>query len=228
MTDTPDQALRHALERFLVRGELNRLTDVLKYDPDQPREPAGSPEGGRFAYGGGGRVGRSVVGRAARAVARGVSYVRNSRIVQFAGNALFMRRLNSELRRHDVPASQRAIIAAALVAGGDGVRRQIAQSAASAAALSVAAPASETSISVSIKPRPTPSTSALRESLSYKADDSGSWFVNKHGLVFAVVDDVYYLVDAADIPALVGLTPGDYTHAEIAAAIADAEVHTSL
>ena len=41
-------------------------------------------------------------------------------------------------------------------------------------------------------------------------------------MVFAVVDDVYYAVES-DIPALMGLTPGEYTQDEFAAAVAEAE-----
>jgi hypothetical protein len=52
MTDAPDRALRDALELFLLKGELGRLTDVLKnahHSEDQPRVLAGTPEGGQFA-----------------------------------------------------------------------------------------------------------------------------------------------------------------------------------
>jgi len=129
-----------------------------------------------------------------------------------------MVRLNRERRRHDVPQSQRAIIASALVAGGDGVRREMAQRAATAAALAVAAP--ESNVSVSLSPR---NTSALHTPYWHKAedDDDGGWFVNRHGVLFAVVNDLYFAVDTARVPELSDLEPGDYTHAEIAELIAE-------
>ena len=52
MTDAPDRALRDALETFLLKGEVTRLTNVMKdahHSEDQPRVPAGVPEGGQFA-----------------------------------------------------------------------------------------------------------------------------------------------------------------------------------
>ena len=69
-----------------------------------------------------------------------------------------------------------------------------------------------------------PTTSSLRAAYWHKdggSDGEGSWFVNKSGVVFAVVDDVYFAVDASQMLALAlaELPPGDYTHAEIAAVI---------
>jgi hypothetical protein len=49
MTDAADRPLHDTRQRFLVKGDLSRLIDVLKFDPDQPRVPAGSAEAEWFA-----------------------------------------------------------------------------------------------------------------------------------------------------------------------------------
>ena len=96
----------------------------------------------------------------------------------------------------------------------------MAQTAASAAAISLLAPTSRPSMSVQLPP----TTASLRAAYWHKdEDDEGSWFMNRHGVLLAVVDDVYYGVDTSPVMALADLPPGDYTHEEIAAAIAEDE-----
>jgi hypothetical protein len=52
--------------------------------------------------------------------------------------------------------------------------------------------------------RPAEEKASLRGPYSYKAD-SGSRLVNKNGVLFVVLDNVYYALDASDIPALADL-----------------------
>jgi len=55
-----------------------------------------------------------------------------------------------------------------------------------------------------------PTTASLRAAYWHKdEDDEGSWFMNRHGVLFAVVDDVYYGMDASLVLALADLPPGD-------------------
>jgi len=232
------RGLQDELRLVLVKAEMDGLIGVLKDASTQPRVPAGVPEGGQFASGDGGgpslasRVGRAAVGaagdmgRVAVGAARGAGRA-VVRTAAFARNAWFTLRLNGAMRRQGVSAPTRAAIATALLTGPEGVRRQLAQSAASAAAMTAIGSASQPSQpSVSIT-----NTNIAQSGVRLRKaadDDDGSWFVNKYGLVFAVVDDVYYLVDGSDIPALVGLSPGEYTHAEFAATVAEAEEDDGL
>jgi len=91
----------------------------------------------------------------------------------------------------------------------------MAQTAATAAAVLAVAPESP-SLSVGLSPR---NRSALRTAYWHKAaddsDDDGSWFVNRHGVLFAVVNDVYFAVDTARVPELSDLPRGEYAHGKL-------------
>ena len=149
MIDAPDRALRVALERFVMQGEFDRLVNVVKDASSQPRVPAGGPEGGQFAPAGQGdlfadarspgparraasRIGHAAVGaagdmgRVAVGAARGAGRA-IARTVAFARNAWFTARLNGTMRRPRSPS---------LLTGPAGIRRQLAQTAATAAAVS--------------------------------------------------------------------------------------------
>jgi hypothetical protein len=71
-------------------------------------------------------------------------------------------------------------------------------------------------------------TSSLDDVYWRKADNDdddpvGGWCVNDNGGVFAGLGEDYYALDTAELPELQNLPPGDYTHEDFAALVAEAE-----